>query len=45
MMLCSKTGTECRTEYFETSNGEEWVKCLDCGESQFHHYHDVGSGG
>lgn len=32
MMLCSKTGNECRTEYFEIKNGDRWERCLDCGE-------------
>lgn len=45
MGLCSKTGKECRTEYSETSAGEEWERCVDCGESRFVRYHDVGSGG
>jgi len=43
--LCSKTGKECRTEYLETKNGEEWERCADCGESRFVRYHDVGAGG
>jgi hypothetical protein len=43
--LCSKTGKECRGEYFETVAGEEWERCLDCGELRFVRFHDVGSGG
>jgi hypothetical protein len=32
-------------EYFETSNGEVWDKCVRCGNLFFVRFHDVGSGG
>ena len=31
-------------EYFETSHGEVWEKCTNCGNLFFVRYHDVGSG-
>jgi len=31
-------------EYYETSNGEVWEKCVNCGNIFFVRYHDVGSG-
>ncbi len=40
MNTCSLTGKECRTEYFETVTGEEWVKCADCGEQYMARYED-----
>lgn len=45
MNLCIRTGIDHRTEFFETRNGEEWERCLDCGEHVFVRYHDVGCGG
>lgn len=38
-------GNNHRWEYFGVVQGEEWERCMDCGESRLAGYHDTGSGG
>jgi len=36
---------EHRWEYFGVQQGEEWDRCMDCGEARLSGYHDTGSRG